>query len=55
MIVLALGKWDSCHGNIFSRERLYNCGKWTPFCRITFRYLRTVRESMHTNRIREEI
>jgi hypothetical protein len=44
MIVLSFGRWDSASGSIFIRERLYHNGKWTPLCRIRFRYLKTIRE-----------
>lgn len=44
MIFIAFGKWDSTHGRVFKRERLYLNHKWTPLCRISFRYLKTSRE-----------
>jgi len=48
MIIPRLGKWSNAAGFFFIWERLYLHGwKWTPFCRIRLRYLRTMRESMH--------
>ena len=45
MIIPRLGKWSSSHGSIFRWERLYLYGyKWTPLCRVGFRYLKTLRE-----------
>lgn len=48
MIILCFGKWSSRAGSIFLIERLYLYGyKWTPFCKISFRYLKTLRQAQH--------
>lgn len=46
MIWFALGKWSSSSGRFFIRERLYYLGRWTPLIKVSFRYLKTVKESM---------
>ncbi len=45
MIWIRFGKWDSHAGRVFLWERLYHHGyKWTPLCRVSFRYLKTMKE-----------
>ncbi len=45
MICIRFGRWDSKSGCMFLYERLYHRGyKWTPLCRVSFRYLKTMRE-----------
>ena len=44
MILLNFSKWDSSHGSIFTMERLYKRGKWTPLCRVSLRYHKTTIE-----------
>ncbi len=44
MIVINFGRWSSSSGRWFIRERLYRFGRWTPFCRISLRYLKTIQE-----------
>jgi hypothetical protein len=47
MIIPRLGKWTMASGRHLVWERLYLHGhKWTPLCRVRFRNLKTVRESM---------
>jgi hypothetical protein len=38
MIVISFGRWSSASGIWFTRERIYRGGRWTPFCRISWRY-----------------
>lgn len=43
MIIPRLGRWSSSSGSIFIWDRLYLHGyKWTPLCRVRFRYLHTL-------------
>ena len=45
MVLVRFGVWDSHHGRVFSWERFYGkAGKWTPLCRVSFRYLKTFEE-----------
>ena len=36
--VIALGRWSSSDGGVFTRWRVYFRRKWTPFCLIEKRY-----------------
>lgn len=45
MLWFALGKWSSHSGRFFILERYYYRGKWTPIVRVSFRYLKTIKES----------
>lgn len=48
MIIPRFGKWSISAGSIFIWERLYLYGwKWTPFCKVKFRYLKTLSECNH--------
>lgn len=38
MIWLSFGKWNRSAGDIFTRERIYIKGKWTPFVTVKRRY-----------------
>jgi len=46
MIGISFGKWDEAYGRFLFKERLYRCSdyKWTPFIKISLRYLKTMRE-----------
>lgn len=48
MLYIGFGKWDSSADRFFIRERYYFKGRWTPFCKLTLRYFRTVR-MMHSS------
>ena len=42
MLFLSFAKWTSKHGRFFSYWRYFNNGwKWTPFVKVTFRFLKT--------------
>ena len=49
MIWLSFKRWNSAHGSVFTRERLYYQGKWTPLVRVRFRHLRTNLEVMRAS------
>jgi hypothetical protein len=50
MILPRLGKWQLSSGSIFIWERLYLYGyKWTPLCKVRFRYLKTIRQTLKNN------
>ncbi len=46
MLWLNFKKFDSSHKRVFTLERYYYKGKWTPLVKVTFRYL-----SISSNRI----
>ncbi len=46
MILVSLGLWECKTGKYLLWERLYKCGKWTPFCKVSLRYYKTQKEQI---------
>lgn len=52
MILPRLGRWNTSAGSILVWERLYLHGyKWTPLCKVRFRYLKTSMELINQKEI----
>ena len=39
MLFINFGKWTGSYGTVFKQERFFYKGKWTPFVRLSFRYM----------------
>jgi len=50
MIIFRKGKWSTKKGLIFTYDRLYYKGWWTPFCKIKITHLETQEEKNCPNK-----
>ncbi len=55
MIILNFRKWSSKSGRFFVIERLYKFGEWSPLCRVSLRYYKTMSEMRNSSLEDEEI
>lgn len=56
MILPRLGTWNLCAGKYLIWERLYKNGyKWTPFCKVSLRYHKTLRQYLNEGELKNDI